>query len=171
MAVTLGENDTVGVTEGEKETEGVTEGVAVAVGLLDGAMQLAFEADPTPNVICPGGQAVHADKPVAFAKVLRGHSVHAVLPVPLAKLPRAHGVHMVVGNVYKLLAVPEMHGAQAPALLLCPGLHGQLSAVAQVSVVAAVKAANWLVVGIAGQFHTSLCHTALLVRLRQLPAR
>ena len=114
---------------------------------------------------------MHADRPVAFAKVLRGHSVHAVLPVPLAKLPSAHGVHMVVGNVYKLLAVPATHGAQAPALLLCPGLHGQLSAVAQVSVVAAVKAASWLVVGIAGQFHTSFCHTASLLRPRQLPAR
>ena len=171
MTVTLGVKDTVGVTEDEKETVGVTEGVTVAVGLVDGAMQLVFEAEPTPTVICPLGQAMHADRPVAFAKVLRGHSVHAVLPVPLAKLPSAHGVHMVVGNVYKLLAVPATHGAQAPALLLCPGSHGQLSAVAQVSVVAAVKAASWPVVGIAGQFHTSFCHTASLLRLRQLPAR
>ena len=160
LGVTLDVKDTVGVTLDENEMVGVLDAVFEIVGVADGVddddgtKQLALDVDPTPAVSCPPGQSVHDEAPVALENEPTGHGAHAVDPVTFAKNPTAHGVHAVTGNVYRLDAVPTAHSAHVP-VLDCPGLHGQLTAVAHVSVVGALKSCND--VGKTGQFHTSFC--------------
>jgi hypothetical protein len=171
LAVALGVFDIDGVTLDDNDTDGVTDAVFEIVGVADGVddedgtKQLALDVDPTPAVVCPPGQSVHDAAPVALEKEPTGHGAHAVEPVTFAKLPTAQSAQAVTGNVYKLDAVPKPHGEHAP-LFDCPGLHGQLTAVAHVSVEGPLK--SCIDVGSAGQFHTSLNHAVGLVHC---PAR
>ena len=66
-------------------------------------------------------------------------------------------------------AVPGAQAAQAPALLACPGMQGQVRGVAQVRVVVVLKAAR--AVGRTGQEYASFRHTVSLLSPVHCPAR
>jgi hypothetical protein len=105
---------------------------------------------------------------VTFANVFTGHAEHAVAPVEPENEPGAHSEHAVTGKVHSLEKLPAAHAAHEPRFD-CPGAHGQLSALAHVSVVALLKACA--AVGIAGQLYTSFLQMVSELRPIHWPAR